>query len=181
MARENSRGKKRRFSGNRFVKNAKKSCRNETHRNCADSNDADAQSTSSATVSASSQKINVAKSPNATKESPHATGYRFIDIEILSEVFQQVVCKECGESSSLVLEDKKFERKGCASHLRLRCEECGWVFSFYSSKKVKKSFDVNKRLVYAMRSIGKGHASMKRFCTHMNMPPPMQFKAYRDL
>ena len=121
---------KRRFSGNRFVQNAKKSCTNETHQNCANSNEADAQSTSSASVSASSRKVNVIESPNATKESIHATGYRFIDIEILSEVFQQVVCKECGESSSLVLEDKKFERKGCASHLRLRCEECGWVFRF---------------------------------------------------
>ena len=30
-----------------------------------------------------------------------------------------------------------------------------------------------------MRSIGKGHASMKRFCTNMNMPPPMNFEAYR--
>jgi hypothetical protein len=171
MARNNSRQNKRRFSGNRFVKNAKKSCTNETHQNCANSNDADAQSISSASVSASSRKINVIESPNATKESLHATGYRFIDIEILSEVFQQVLCKECGESSSLVLEDKKIERKGCASHLRLRCEECGWVYKFYSSKKVKKSFEY-KRLIYAMRSIGKGHASMKRFCIHMDMPPP---------
>ena len=53
-------------------------------------------------------------------------------------------------------------------------------FSFYSSKKVNKSFDMNKRLVYAMRSIGQGHASMKRFCSLMNMPPPMQLKAYPD-
>jgi hypothetical protein len=101
-------GKKtRRFSGNRFVKNAKKSCTNEIRQNCADCNDANAQSTSSASVSGSSRKINVIESLNATKESPNATGYRFIDIEILSEVFQQVVCKEFGESSSLVLEDKK--------------------------------------------------------------------------
>ena len=162
------------------MKKAKKSCANETHQSRANSNGDDGQSTSSASVSVSSRKINIVESSNATKESPNVTGYRFIDMEILSEVFQQVVCKECGESSSLVLEDKKFERKGCASHLRLRCEECGWVFSFHSSKKVNKSFDVNKRLVYAMRSIGQGHASMKRFCSHMNMPPPMQFKAYRD-
>ena len=39
---------------------------------------------------------------------------------------------------------------------------------------------MNKRLVYAMRSIGRRHASMKRFCTRMNMPPRMQFRAYRD-
>ena len=90
----------------------------------------DGQSTSSASVSASSRKINIVESSNATKEFLNVTGYHFIDMEILSEVFQQVVCKECGESSSLVLEDQKFERKGCASHLRLQCEECRWIFRF---------------------------------------------------
>lgn len=100
-------------------------------------------------------------------------------MELLSELFQQIVCKECGDSSCLVLEDKPRERKGSASHLRLRCEGCGWVYAFYTSKKVQHSFYINRRLVYAMRSIGQGHASIKRFCTHMNMPPPLHFKAYR--
>ena len=30
-----------------------------------------------------------------------------------------------------------------------------------------------------MRFIGQGHAFMKRFCALMNMPSPIQFKAYR--
>ena len=31
-----------------------------------------------------------------------------------------------------------------------------------------------------MRSIGQGHASIKRFCAHMNMPAPLGYTAYRD-
>jgi hypothetical protein len=78
--------------------------------------DAGGQSTSCATVSASSRKIGVRESPiNATKEMADITGYRFIDMEIHTEVFQQVACKECGESSSFVFEDKSFERNGSAS------------------------------------------------------------------
>ena len=180
MVREKSRAKKRKFHGNRFDKIVKKRRTNKTIESCVSEDNAGGQSTSNATVSASSRKIGVRESPiNATKEMPDITGYRFIDMEILTEVFQQVACKECGESSSFVFEDKSFERKGSASHLRLRCKECGWVFTFYSSKKINKSFEVNKRFVYAMRSIGKGHASMKRFCTYMNMPPPMHFEPYR--
>ena len=63
----------------------------------------------------------------------------------------------------LVLEDEPCEQKGSASHLRVRCKDCGWVYTFYTSKKVQHSFDINRRFVYAMRSIGQGHASMKRF------------------
>ena len=77
-----------------------------------------------------------------------------------------------------LLEDEPCERKGSASHLRVRCEDCGWVYTFYTSKTVQHSFDINRRFVYAMRSIGQGHASMKRFCSYMNMPPPLHYKAY---
>ena len=102
-------------------------------------------------------------------------------MEILGQLFQQMVCKECGGSKScLVLEDKHTERKGSASHLRVRCIECGWVYTFYTSKQIHNGFDVNRRLVYAMRSIGQGHASIKRFCAHMNMPAPLGYTAYRD-
>ena len=37
---------------------------------------------------------------------------------------------------------------------------------------------MNKRFVYAMRSLGKGHTTAKRFCA-LNMPPPPQPTAYR--
>ena len=57
----------------------------------------------------------------------------------------------------IIIEDKSYERKGSACHLRLLRNECGWVFTFFSSKKTKNSFDINSRFVYAMRSIGKGH------------------------
>ena len=83
-------------------------------------------------------------------------------MELLGELFTQMVCKECG-NACLVLEDEPCEQKGSASHLRVRCKDCGWVYTFYTLKKVQHSFDINRRFVYAMRSIGQGHASMKRF------------------
>ena len=78
---------------------------------------------------------------------------------------------ECGELSLLFMEDEIY-RKGCASSLRLLCENCGWIYSFYTSKQQGKSFEVNRRIVYSMRTLGKGHTGAKKFCSLMSMPPP---------
>ena len=56
---------------------------------------------------------------------------------------------------------------------------CGWKQEFSSSKKQGKGFEVNRRLVYSMRSLGKGHSGAKKFCTLMSMPPPLVKCAYR--
>ena len=84
-----------------------------------------------------------------------------------------------GNKLSIILSEVSFKRKGCSSCLRLFCTSCGWNHSFYTSKKVKKHFEVNRRLVYGMRSIGQGASSAKRFCGVMNMPPPPKPNAYQ--
>ncbi|XP_028418587.1 uncharacterized protein LOC114544031 [Dendronephthya gigantea] len=61
---------------------------------------------------------------------------------------------------------------GCASYLYLRCSSCEWTNEFYTSKLTNNFYEVNRRMVYAMRSIGCGRAGAKRFCGLMNMPPP---------
>ena len=77
----------------------------------------------------------------------------------------------------LFMEDN-LNRKGCALTLRLLCEQCGWKHSFCTSKKQGKSFEVNRRLVYGMRTLGKGYAGARKFCSVMNMPPPPTEKAF---
>ena len=41
-----------------------------------------------------------------------------------------------------------------------------------------KSFEVNRRLVYDLRTLGKGYAGARKFCLVMNMPPPPTEKAF---
>ena len=69
---------------------------------------------------------------------------------------------------------------GSARKLAIECV-CGWDHIFCSSKKVGKSFDVNKRFTYAMRSCGQGHLGLKKFSMLMNMPPPITQKNYDKL
>ena len=61
---------------------------------------------------------------------------------------------------------------GCTLFIVLDME---FRYSFWTSKKAEKmrSYDINKRSVYAFRRLGKGYAGMKTFLTIMNLPPPM--------
>ena len=110
MPRESARPRKRKFHGNQFVKYAKKN-------RVSDEDNTDGEpSTPSDNLSASARKIckrsSTAAKGCAKNQSNKVTRYRFIDVEILGQLFKQMVCKECGGSNScLVLEDKHTERK----------------------------------------------------------------------
>ena len=181
MPRESTtRSKKRKFRGNRYGNTRETCVVEEEHYPDAGPS---ASGETAGTLSASARKIGFQNTERCSTSEEgincNVTGYRLIDMELLSELFQQMPCIECGKSC-LILEENPRERHGCASHLRLRCDECGWVYTFYTSKKVKQCFDVNRRLVYAMRSIGEWQVSAKRFCAQMNMPPPPKPKPYSD-
>ena len=177
MPRESSRSRKRKFKGNQFSQPKAKSLK---------SVELEEEDEQIDRTSASSKKLQP-KQPKAEKketkpkvqnEKPDISGYRLVDMEVLASVFELMPCKDCGEFS-LTLSEVSFMRKGCSSCLRLFCTSCGWKHSFYTSKKLKKHFEVNRRLVYGMRSIGQGASSAKRFCGVMNMPPPPKPNAYQ--
>ncbi|GFY20962.1 uncharacterized protein TNCV_3990061 [Trichonephila clavipes] len=90
-----------------------------------------------------------------------------------------------------------------ATGLNLSCEEncsggavelgiiydfCSYNYKFCSSKKCKaeigkpSTYEVNTRLVYAMRCIGKGAEAARMFCGIMNLPPPpTKFSKYNKM
>ena len=160
--------KKRKFHGNQHQK-----AKNTT----VPSGDANQNDQSPASqVSASGRKIPNAKRPRLDdnikpNEESTVSGYRFVDMAILSSVFRMLPCKECFECS-LILQEMNGKRKGCASNLKLLCCSCGWNNQFFTSSQISRFYEVNRRVVYAMRSVGCGHAAAKRFCGLMNMPPP---------
>ena len=112
------------------------------------------------------------------QEEATITSVRFLDMELLSTAFFSMRCAE-STHFTLVLSENHLERKGCASSLHVCCENCGWKHVFWTSKKQTFSFEVNRHLVYSMKSIGKGHSGAKTFCTFMNMPPPPTSRAYQ--
>ena len=100
-------------------------------------------------------------------------------MEILSTMVSMLACPLC-QSRTLKLHEQFDQKMGFASLLRIHCEEryCDFKEELYSSNSVKKTFDINRRIIYAMRNIGQGHASIKKFTALMNMPSPMTVKNY---
>ncbi|GFW56541.1 uncharacterized protein TNCV_1862511 [Trichonephila clavipes] len=78
-------------------------------------------------------------------------------------------------------EDLK-NRRGLAVSLEIICHNCEESTSTMSSKISNKCFDVNLRLTYGMRAIGKGGAAARIFCGLMNLPPPpAKFERHNSL
>ena len=142
----------------------------------------DTPSTSQKTASQSKLENILTDTPKQSDS--HITGYRIIDMEILSELINQLRCPKCC-ADSLKFHEKLVRKKGMASLLFLACdsEGCDYEKEFYTSKKSdnRNFFDVNMRTVYAMRSIGEVFASIERFSTMMNLPKPMTSKTYTNL
>ena len=152
--------KKRKYSGNQFETTAKKATV------------PDQNQMTKASTSASAQKISATiPTVPAEKERENVSGFRVVDVEILKGTIELLPYPSCLQCGLQFFEDDD-KRMGCASYINLSCSLCGWKKEFYTSKQTKNFYEVSRRLVYAMRSIGCGRAKAKRFCGLMNMPPP---------
>ncbi|GFW19249.1 uncharacterized protein TNCV_255761 [Trichonephila clavipes] len=89
----------------------------------------------------------------------------------------------------LIHRDEKIElredlksRRGLAVSLEIICHNCEESTSTMSSKISNKCYDVNLRLTYGMRAIGKGGAAAQIFYGLMNLPPPpAKFERHNSL
>jgi len=131
------------------------------------------------------QTISQKKVDHIVSETPKSTdsisGYRFMDLEIMNNVINDLVCPECNEKE-LHLKENVGRKKGLASSLYIVCRKCEYKNDFYTSRQhTDSSFDVNKRIVYTMRSCGQGYSGVSTLCTLMNMPKPMTANNYDKL
>ena len=113
-------------------------------------------------------------------------GYRIFDLSILNTVFSNMICPEC-KTRCLCLQEAL--KQGPAFKYKITCQDVNfrWSYTFFNSPRTKKnttkfsrSFDVNLRIVYSMRRLGNGYASLKNFLYLVNHPPPVSEKSYRD-
>ncbi|GFW14045.1 uncharacterized protein TNCV_3546341 [Trichonephila clavipes] len=96
-----------------------------------------------------------------------------VDINLLACVFFEAVkCIKC-EKTGLRLHLSE-SNCGEAVKFHLKCLLANVTILFFNSKKCDSSenYELNTRLVYAMRCIGKGAESSRMFCGIMNLPPP---------
>ncbi|GFW81261.1 uncharacterized protein TNCV_376091 [Trichonephila clavipes] len=85
-------------------------------------------------------------------------------------------------SGKIELREDLKSRRGLAVSLEIICHNCEESTSTMSSKISNKCYDVNLRLTYGMRAIGKGGAAARIFCGLMNLPPPpAKFERHNSL
>lgn len=167
MPRRKQFGKRKLHHNQYFLKNESKECA------ASDLSD----------VSASKRKLDCSENDDVSNNySYEGSTNIIIDLEILSTVFNTVAkCKNCNASNCFDVLEEKNSCKGIASSLLCICKFCGNSSSAMTSKISKEGYDVNNRLVYAMRCIGKGRCAARTFCAVMNLPPPpAKFEKFYD-
>ena len=119
----------------------------------------------------------------------HISGYRLFDMDILKNLICSLACPECSMTMLDFVEQFNM-KKGLASYVSIVCKHCNYSRNSYTSKtffpsfekskstKGMKSFEVNMRMVYAMRNNGTDYSGIETFCAVMNLPKPMRRTNY---
>ncbi|GFY32491.1 uncharacterized protein TNCV_3559991 [Trichonephila clavipes] len=130
--------------------------------------------------SASRRKIKI---PDLLKEQDSQNVNIIVELDLLSSLMKNLLCcKYCCSSEKIELREDLKSRRGLAVSLEIICHNCGESTSTMSSKISNECYDVNLRLTYGMRAIGKGGAAARIFCGLMNLPPPpAKFERHNSL
>ncbi|GFS53512.1 uncharacterized protein TNCV_4935621 [Trichonephila clavipes] len=84
----------------------------------------------------------------------------------------------------VILNYQKNVLEVCLLFFLIECKNCKDLCLFRNSKmlgKRKNIPEINRRFVYAMKTIGQGHAAMTTFCGVMDFPPPVAEKSYNNI
>lgn len=106
--------------------------------------------------------------------------YILVDVSKLVKFISNFPCKDCFCNTIEVTQPTP---KGYANTFNIFCTNCGFESTFETSNPVSKHdstrhpFDVNRRVVQAFSSMGKGHRALETFSMTMNMKP-IQFESY---
>ncbi|GFU67461.1 uncharacterized protein TNCV_1599431 [Trichonephila clavipes] len=106
-----------------------------------------------------------------------------IGLNINSDLLKSMArCKYCNKCVSLIITEDARSRRGLCVSLTLQCTFCGQAFTSMSSNSKNRVYDINVKIAYSLRCIGKGSRAAKTFCAVMNLPPPpAKFQCYNGI
>ena len=131
----------RRFYNNQFTVSCDVDIESDVEETCCSNKEVWLPDTVSST---SAKKLLAMPLMEETSESSgeSITGYRLMDMEILSATFSLLTCPDCAQFTLMLMENH-LHRKGCTSCLHLICKTCQWLNKFCCSKKKTQGFQVN--------------------------------------
>lgn len=93
---------------------------------------------------------------------------------MFSAISQAVVCKICKSDVSF----SESGKRGLGFKIDILCKGCDKI-SIPSSTFIEKGYEINRRIVLAMRLLGIGLNGIKKFCAFMDLPRPI-FQSFYD-
>ena len=81
----------------------------------------------------STDKVQLTELP---KESIVPTGFRFIDLSMLLDVFSLLACPNCSTTNTLKLLDIEDKKKGLARVMQIKYKDCKFKHSFCTSPQI---------------------------------------------
>ncbi|KYN13319.1 hypothetical protein ALC57_14500 [Trachymyrmex cornetzi] len=104
-------------------------------------------------------------------------GYRIINfIPVFMMLAEILVCK-CGEKVSF----SESNKRGLGFKIVVTCKTCGDISIDSSAIINGNAYDINQRLIFAMRLIGIGFNGIQKFCAFMCFPKPVFKKVYTNI
>lgn len=107
-----------------------------------------------------------------------AFGYRIVNfIHVFTMLSQIAVCKYC--AGSVTFSESCIRALGFK--IVVKCKKCGNTTIDSSPLINNHAFDINRRLIFAMRLIGIGMQGIHKFCAFMCLPKPVYQKSYDNI
>lgn len=115
------------------------------------------------TSGASAKKIKVNTINSVPEDSEKH--YRIIDFLLVFNTLSTLVqCKQCGKDLSF----KCCKKEGLGFEIQLKCDSCSPRY-VPSCEKIGRSYEINSRFIFVMRSLGIGQAGCNKFCGLMDL------------
>lgn len=101
--------------------------------------------------------------------------YRILNfLTVFTAISQAVVCKKCKSDVTFT----ECGKRGLGFKIVISCQNCDKI-SIPSSPFIEKAYDINRRIILAMRLLGVGLNGVIKFCAFMELPRPI-FQSFYD-
>ena len=103
---------------------------------------------------------------------------KLVDGQLLQDALREsAICRDC-KTSELQLLEERDTRSGQGQVWVLQCKRVDCKSHkhptrFHTSPKNSRFYDVNRAIVLAFRSIGRGYSAAQKFCSIVNLPNPV--------
>lgn len=125
-------------------------------------------------ISSSAKKLKLSKDQYDVSVD-ETFAYRIVCLfSVLNTITTLVKCKTCGGDVHFT----ETSARGLGFKVVVNCQNCEQVF-INSCPLIKNAYEINRRIIFAMRFLGIGLNGIKKFCAFMDLPRPI-FQSFYD-